>query len=173
MHPIVMAMLEAAMESSVEGAPQEAQATKVATHIANTMWLEMPHEWLAFVASILDYNNGKRTLVGAPPAIKNEHLLTASSFFDNDAEAEKFLGRRAAYALHLFSQTCSGEEKLVKHEYGLVLFHLQAHQDILAKADRRLGTKAEWVLFWSTLLQSVDKVLQDAPVQGLADAIII
>jgi len=173
MHAIVMAMLEAAMESAIEEAPEEAQATQVATQLANTMWLEMPHEWLAFVASILDFNNGKRAFVGAPPAIKNEHLLTVDSFFDNDAEAEKFLGRRAAYALHLFAQTCSGEERLVKHEYGLVLFHLQAHQDSLAKADRTLGTKADWVLFWSTLLQSVDEVIQEAPLQGLADATII
>ena len=167
MHAIVMAMLEAAMEAAVEGTPEEAQVSNMVTHIADTLWQEMPHEWIAFVSNVLQFNQSKKLLVGLPPAIKNEALLTVSSFFDNDSEAEKFLGRRAAYALHLFTQTCSGEEKLVNHEYGLVLFHLQAHQEALAKADRKLQTKEEWVLFWSALLQSVDEVLQQAPLEGL------
>ena len=79
------------------------------------------------------------------------------------------MGRRAAYALHLFAQTCSGDERLVEHEYGLALFHLQAHQESLAKADMSLGTKEEWVLFWSAVLQSVDDVLQESPMQGLGE----
>ena len=167
MHAIVMAMLEDAMESAGSRDAQKAEASEMAAQVASTLWREMPHEWIAFVASILNFNMAKKALVGAPPVIKNESLLTVRNFFDTDAEAEKFLGRRAAYALHLFSQTCSGDERLVEHEYGLALFHLQAHQDSLAKADMSLGTKEEWVLFWSALLQGVDDVLQESPMQGL------
>ena len=167
MHAIVMAMLEDAMESAGSRDAQKAEASEMAAQVASTLWREMPHEWIAFVASILNFNMAKKALVGAPPVIKNESLLTVRNFFDTDAEAEKFLGRRAAYALHLFSQTCSGDERLVEHEYGLTLFHLQAHQDSLAKADMSLGTKEEWVLFWSALLQGVDDVLQESPMQGL------
>ena len=108
-------------------------------------------------------------MIDAPPAFKNECLLTVRNFFCTDAGAEEFLGRRAAYALHLFAQTCSGDERLVEHEYGLALFHLQAHQESLAKADMSLGTKEEWVLFWSAVLQSVDDVLQESPMQGLGE----
>ena len=116
-HAIVMAMLEAAMESAGGGDAGKAQASQMVTQVASTLWQEMPHEWIAFVSSILNFNMGKKALVGAPPAIKNECLLTVRNCFDTDAEAEKFLGRRAAYALHLFAQTCSGDERLVEHEY--------------------------------------------------------
>jgi hypothetical protein len=166
MHPIVMSILEAAMDTAGDG-EQKATVIQLANQVANTMWQEMPHEWIAFVSSILKFNMGKKTLTGATPIVNNELLLTVMNYFDCDAEADKFLGRRAAYALHLFTQTCSGDERLVEHEYGLAPFHLQAHQESLAKADMRLGTKVEWVLFWSSLIQSVDDVLQDTPMQGL------
>ena len=170
MHSIVMLLLESAMEcvAGDEGATlsDEEQLGRVIRNVAVAMWEHMPHEWLAFAANILEYLNGKKTLVGAAPVIKNEASLTFDSFFDSDTEAERFLARRALYALHIFAQVCSGDERVVKHEYGLVLYHLQGYQDRLIGADKGLSNTEEWISFWGAMLRSVDQALQDAPLQG-------
>ena len=55
MYAIVMAMLETAGG----GDAGKAQASQMVTQVASTLWQEMPHEWVAFVSSILNFNMNK------------------------------------------------------------------------------------------------------------------
>ena len=83
-----------------------------------------------------------------------------SDFFEDAADANRFLLRRGEYIWRLVSEHFTGADKVMDFDWGLVAWYLKQYEPDLSFGDSFVDTPAELVEYWSSVFKGSDDALQ-------------